>query len=55
MSDIAFVLDRPNTWLHLMEYFKEPELVNQYMASSCETTDVRPTYSANAYSLIVSA
>ena len=34
------VLLRPNTWLVIAQYFKDPELLKEFMASNCATTEV---------------
>lgn len=39
-ADLEYVLVRPNTWLVLIEYFKDPALMEEFMASNCETTEV---------------
>jgi ribosomal protein S18 len=39
-SNFAPFLELPNTWLQLIEYFKDPELLSEYVTSRCKTTEV---------------
>jgi hypothetical protein len=36
----SFVLDEPNTWLILMEYLLNPELLSEYITTNCASVEV---------------
>lgn len=35
-SDFEFILEQPNKYLVLMEFFKNPDKIAQYMSTNCE-------------------